>query len=82
MTVHKFNGHTTKQWIAYTKILDGSNLPTNVEGKTIKWQFSESIDTANLLTNFSKTWLKEIEEHGFYIPNPKIEWGQERTEKL
>lgn len=82
MTIHIFSGHTTKPWVAYTTILDGSNLPTVVEDKAIKWQFSESIDTASALTNFSKLWLKEIEEHGFYIPNPKIEWGQERTEKL
>lgn len=82
MTIHKFSGQTTKPWVAYTTILDGSNLPTVVEDKAIKWQFSESIDTAKILTNFSTVWLKEIEEHGFYIPNPTIEWGQERTEKL
>ena len=81
MIIHEFKGHTTKLWVAYTTIKDGSNLPTIVEGNTVQWQFSKTIDTANGVTNFNKVWQKNIEEHGFYIPNPKIEWGKERTEK-
>ncbi|MEO6837539.1 MAG: hypothetical protein ABI261_08955 [Ginsengibacter sp.] len=82
MIAYRFIAHTTKLWIAYTKIEDGSNLPDNIEGKMIDWQFSEKVDISNSQKNFSETWLKQIEKEGFCIPNTSIEWGPEKTEKI
>ena len=82
MIVYRFIAHTTKLWIAYTKIEEGTNLPNNIEDKMINWLFSEKIDISNPKKNFSETWLKQIEKEGFCIPNTAIEWGPEITEEL
>lgn len=82
MIIFKFSGYTTTPWIAYTISKTGDNLPSTIEGKKVTWSFVEEIDTTNPLSTFNKNWLKEIEEHGFYIPNPTIEWGEERSEKI
>ena len=82
MIIYKFSGNTTKLWVAYSTFKDGDNLPNVIEDKPIKWASVEEINTSSLLRNFSKDWLKEIEEHGFYIPNPTIEWGKERIENI
>jgi|GEM_PF-6727187 len=82
MIVYRFIAHTTKLWIAYTKIEDGSNLPDNIEDKIINWLFSENIDLLNPQIKFSETWLKQIEKEGFCIPNTAIEWGPQSIEKI
>lgn len=82
MIVYRFVAHTTKLWIAYTKIEEGTNLPDNIEDKAIEWHFSEEVDISNAQKNFSDIWLKQIDKEGFCIPNTIIEWGPERTEKI
>ena len=82
MILYRFIAHTTKLWIAYTKIECGSNLPDNIEGEIINWHFSERTEISEPQKNFSETWLEQIEKEGFCIPNTAIEWGPERLGKI
>lgn len=82
MIVYRFIAHTTKLWIGYTKIEDGSNLPGNIDGKMVNWHFSEKTDLSNSLINLNENWLKQIEKEGFCIPNTEIEWGPHNIEKI
>ena len=79
MIVYRFVAHTTKLLIAYTKIEDGTNLPDNIDDKTIDWHFSEKVDISNPQKFFSETWINQIEKEGFCIPNTAIEFGPERN---
>lgn len=79
MIVYKFLTNTSKIWFAFSNTELGDNLPSTIEGKAVKWELVETIDTSNPLQDFSADFLNRIKKEGFYIPNWTIEYKQERT---